>query len=133
VVLRGAFGDEPLGDLPVGEAIGDELGHLSLAWAQRGGLPGPRVGVLTRPSISGQRPGRVMCRVWCKRTSPTSVVIREVSHRPVASMQVGQRVGEVVQLQLLDHALDQLGVADWRGSGQAACRPRAVAAEHRAP
>ena len=37
MVLRGAFGDdEPLGDLPVGEALGDQLGDLGLAPAQRG-------------------------------------------------------------------------------------------------
>jgi hypothetical protein len=36
VVLRGAFGDhEPFGDLPVGEALCDQLGDLSLARAQR--------------------------------------------------------------------------------------------------
>jgi hypothetical protein len=40
VVLRGAFGDDqPLGDLPVGEALGDQLGDLGFARAQRGGPP----------------------------------------------------------------------------------------------
>jgi hypothetical protein len=41
-----------------------------------------------------------------------SIVIGEITHRPVASMQVDQRILQIGQLQLLDHALDQLGLAD---------------------
>jgi hypothetical protein len=48
-------------------------------------------------------------------------------------MQVDQRILQVGQLQPLDHALDQLAVADRRRSGQAAGRSRPAAAQHRAP
>ena len=46
-------------------------------------------------------------------------------------MQVGQRILQVGQLQLLDHALDQLGVASRRRPGQAAGRSWAGPTQHR--
>ena len=39
-------------------------------------------------------------------------MIGGIIHRPVAAMQVGQGVPVVEQLELPDHALDQLAVAD---------------------
>jgi hypothetical protein len=58
---------------------------------------------------------------------------RDRRARPVGSVQVDQRVFEVVQLELHDRALDQLGVTGRHGSRQAACRPWAPAAEHGTP
>jgi hypothetical protein len=60
-------------------------------------------------------------------------VIGEITHRPVASVQVDQRILQVGQLQLLDHALDQLAMADRRRSGQPAGRSRAAPAQDRTP
>jgi hypothetical protein len=48
-------------------------------------------------------------------------------------MEVGQGILQVGQLQLLDHALDQLGVAGRRRSGQAAGRAGAGSAQDRTP
>jgi hypothetical protein len=62
-----------------------------------------------------------------------STVVGEITHRPVASVQVGQRILQVGHFQLLDHALDQLGVADRRRSGQPAGRAWAAPTEHRTP
>jgi len=62
-----------------------------------------------------------------------SAVVRDIIHRPVAAMQVGQRVLQVNELQLLDLALDQLGVADRGRSAQAAGRAWAAPPEHRTP
>src|SRR5215211_7491854 len=63
----------------------------------------------------------------------TSALILKIPHRPVASVQVGQRILQVRQRQLLDHALDQLGVADRGRSGQLAGRAWAAPPEHRTP
>lgn len=51
MVLRGALGDhEAFGDLPVGEALGDQLGDLSLARAQRYKVRAP-------PEVGDERAG----------------------------------------------------------------------------
>ena len=64
---------------------------------------------------------------------PMSAVVGEIPHRPVASMQIGEGILKVGQLQLLDHTLDQLGVADRRRSGQAAGRAWTAPPKHRSP
>src|SRR5215207_9749767 len=63
----------------------------------------------------------------------TSTVIGEITYRPVAAVQVGQRILQVGQLQLLDHALDQLAMADRRRSSQPAGRAGAAPTENRTP
>jgi hypothetical protein len=60
-------------------------------------------------------------------------VVWEIVHGVVASVQVGQGILQVGELQLLDHAFDQLGVAKRRRPGQAAGRPRAAPPQHRTP
>jgi hypothetical protein len=47
-------------------------------------------------------------------TPRPSAMILKISHRSVAPMKVGEGIVQVGQLQLFDHALDQLGVADRR-------------------
>src|SRR5829696_405250 len=63
----------------------------------------------------------------------TSALILKIPHRPVASVQVGQRILQVGQLQLFDHTLNQLGVANRGRSGQPAGRAGAAPPEHRTP
>jgi hypothetical protein len=73
--------------------------------AARPAWPSPDRTAPSRPTTIGGSPQE-------QGPPPISAVGGEITHRPVAAMQAGQRVLQVGQLQLLDHALDQLGLAD---------------------